>query len=144
MRRHSTATTRHLVSCSKDKGKSKRLPKERTHNRMKIGDLVLLSPFYYWLMSLNSDEWVQNIADPDQIHATESDLGLQCFAHPVCHNTWRNYGKSNWKIQSDNACTYIYIYSDTLQPLYNTVHYNRVLDITRFKDGSQKCIDYKP
>ena len=25
----------------------------------------------------------------------------------------------------------------TLQPLYNTV-----LDITRFKDGSQKCIDY--
>ena len=28
----------------------------------------------------------------------------------------------------------------TLQPLYNTVHYNSVLDITRFKDGSQKCI----
>ena len=26
----------------------------------------------------------------------------------------------------------------TLQPLYNTVHYNTVLDITRFKDGSQK------
>ena len=31
---------------------------------------------------------------------------------------------------------------NTLQPLYNTVHYNTVLDITRFKDGSQKCIDY--
>ena len=30
----------------------------------------------------------------------------------------------------------------TLQPLYNTVHYNMVLDITLFKDGSQKCIDY--
>ena len=30
----------------------------------------------------------------------------------------------------------------TLQPLYNTVCYNTVLDITRFKDGSQKCIDY--
>ena len=30
----------------------------------------------------------------------------------------------------------------TLQPLYNTVRYNTVLDITRFKDGSQKCIDY--
>ena len=30
----------------------------------------------------------------------------------------------------------------TLQPLYNTVHYNMVLNITRFKDGSQKCIDY--
>ena len=32
--------------------------------------------------------------------------------------------------------------TSTLQPLYNTVHYNTVLDITRFKDGSQKCIDY--
>ena len=30
----------------------------------------------------------------------------------------------------------------TLQPLYNTVHYNTVLDIILFKDGSQKCIDY--
>ena len=30
----------------------------------------------------------------------------------------------------------------TLQRLYNTVRYNTVLDITRFKDGSQKCIDY--
>ena len=30
----------------------------------------------------------------------------------------------------------------TLQPLYNMVHYNMVLDITRSKDGSQKCIDY--
>ena len=29
----------------------------------------------------------------------------------------------------------------SLQPLYNTVHYNMVLDITQFKDGSQKCID---
>ena len=29
-----------------------------------------------------------------------------------------------------------------LQPLYNTIHYNTVLDITQFKDGSQKCIDY--
>ena len=29
----------------------------------------------------------------------------------------------------------------TLQ-LYNTARYNTVLDITRFKDGSQKCIDY--
>ena len=32
--------------------------------------------------------------------------------------------------------------TNTLQPLYNMVHYNTVLDITRFKDGSQKCIDY--
>ena len=33
-------------------------------------------------------------------------------------------------------------YAVTLQPLYNTVRYNTVLDITRHKDGSQKCIDY--
>ena len=31
---------------------------------------------------------------------------------------------------------------DTLQPLYNTVCYDTVLDKTQFKDGSQKCIDY--
>ena len=30
----------------------------------------------------------------------------------------------------------------TLQPLYKTVCYNTVLDITLFKDGSQKCTDY--
>ena len=30
----------------------------------------------------------------------------------------------------------------TLQPLYNMVCYNTDLDITRFKDGSQTCIDY--
>ena len=30
----------------------------------------------------------------------------------------------------------------TLKSLYNTVRYNMVLDITRVKDGSQKCIDY--
>ena len=34
------------------------------------------------------------------------------------------------------------VFCSTLQPLYNTVHYNMDLDITRFKDGSQKCIDY--
>ena len=33
-------------------------------------------------------------------------------------------------------------FNGTLQPLYNTVRYNMVLDITRFKDGSQKCLDY--
>ena len=32
--------------------------------------------------------------------------------------------------------------TNTLQPLYNTIRYNTVLDITRFNDGSQKCIDY--
>ena len=44
-------------------------------------------------------------------------------------------------------CTFIGTFSfdavhTTLQPLYNTVRYNMVLDITRFKDGSHKCIDY--
>ena len=33
-------------------------------------------------------------------------------------------------------------YPNTQQPLYNTVRYNTILDTTRFKDGSQKCIDY--
>ena len=36
----------------------------------------------------------------------------------------------------------VHVYNYTLQPLYNTVRYNAVLDIIRFKDGSQKCIDY--
>ena len=31
---------------------------------------------------------------------------------------------------------------NTPRPLYNTVRYNTVLTISRFKDGSQKCIDY--
>ena len=30
----------------------------------------------------------------------------------------------------------------TPQPFYNTVRYNTVLGITRFKDGSQHCINY--
>ena len=32
--------------------------------------------------------------------------------------------------------------TDTLQPLYNMVIYNTVLDITQLKDGSKKCKDY--
>ena len=32
--------------------------------------------------------------------------------------------------------------NNTLQLLYNMVRYNTVLDITGFKEGSQKCIDY--
>ena len=30
----------------------------------------------------------------------------------------------------------------TPQPLYNRTRYNTVMVITRFKDGSKKCIDY--
>ena len=40
---------------------------------------------------------------------------------------------------NDNSCPFVY---KSLQPLYNMVHYNTILDITRFNDGSQKCIDY--
>ena len=32
--------------------------------------------------------------------------------------------------------------NSTPKPFYNTIHYNMILDITQFKDGSQKCIDY--
>ena len=35
-----------------------------------------------------------------------------------------------------------FYFKNTQQPLYNMVCYNTVLDITRFKDGSQTCIDY--
>ena len=31
---------------------------------------------------------------------------------------------------------------NTHKPLYNTVHYNTIWDITQFKDGFQKCIGY--
>ena len=40
---------------------------------------------------------------------------------------------NNWAQISQ--CTVVH--ADTLQPLYNTVHYNTVLDITRFKARSQ-------
>ena len=43
-------------------------------------------------------------------------------------------------ILSSPSCSFTLLY--TLQPLYNRVCYNTVLDITQFKDGSQKCIDY--
>ena len=35
-----------------------------------------------------------------------------------------------------------FLFVSTLQPLYNTVRYNTVLDIKRFKNGPQKYIDY--
>ena len=45
---------------------------------------------------------------------------------------------SSWAMLS----SFLMIENGTLQPLYNTVRYNTVLDITRFQDESQKCIDY--
>ena len=46
------------------------------------------------------------------------------------------------KTKHGEKCFYTSKIITTLQPLYNTAHYNTVLDITRFKDGSQNCIDY--
>ena len=44
------------------------------------------------------------------------------------------------------ACVFIPLLFCLIQsihkPLYNTVHYNTVFNITQFKDGSQECIDY--
>ena len=37
---------------------------------------------------------------------------------------------------------FIYMYGSTHYPLYNTIHYSMILDITQFKDRSQKCTDY--
>ena len=39
---------------------------------------------------------------------------------------------------NDVVCTLISIY----KLLYNTLCYNTLLEITWFKDGPQKCIDY--
>ena len=66
-----------------------------------------------------------NSVDPDERpQNVVSHLGLHCM--PLIH---------------------IFVFSQkeeifTLQPLYNMIHYNTVLDITRFKDGSQKCLGY--
>ena len=38
--------------------------------------------------------------------------------------------------------TYVSAISYTLQPLYNMVRYSTGFDMTWFKDGSPKCIDY--
>ena len=36
----------------------------------------------------------------------------------------------------------LFVWQNILQSLCNTARYNTVLDLTQFKDGSQKCIDY--
>ena len=43
--------------------------------------------------------------------------------------------------QSPDTAILVFLHNK-IEPLYNTVRYNTVLYITRFKDGSQKCIDY--
>ena len=60
-----------------------------------------------------------------------STLQRQFHKYPQFMYVWRN-----------NEKQFFLGTQTTLQPLYNMVHYNTVLDITRFKDGSQKCIDY--
>ena len=48
------------------------------------------------------------------------------------------YALSDVKNFSRGHFLFLYI----LQPLYKTIRYNTVLDITQFKDGSQKCVGY--
>ena len=57
-----------------------------------------------------------------------------------CINTIYQFSKSFL----DNIMSIFEEYGafNTLQPLYNMVHYNTVLDITLFKNGPQKCINY--
>ena len=80
-------------------------------------------------------------------HSAASDLGLHWLQSPICPNSYSYF--SNVRTIATGKVMLMGIILDkfcgeahTLQPLYNTVHYNTVLDITRFKDRSQKCIDY--
>ena len=57
----------------------------------------------------------------------------------LCHDSLNNLNISVFNFSQETQKT---AYHGTLQPLYNIVRYNTALDITRFKDGSQKCIDY--
>ena len=54
----------------------------------------------------------------------------------------RHYLVTGYKKGYQETIFFLFLHQKhTLQSLYNTVHYNTVLDITGFKDGSQKCID---
>ena len=55
---------------------------------------------------------------------------------------WHSTGNGKTMVHLFGDTCWKFFVQSTLQPLYNTVRYNTVLDITRFKDGSQKCIDY--
>ena len=43
---------------------------------------------------------------------------------------------------SDTLSTGLLLISNKNKDYKYTTHYNTILDITRLKDGSQKCIDY--
>ena len=66
---------------------------------------------------------------------------LSIFNRVVSHHTIFA-GYYHFRLLFVISCFFFVLFFITLQPLYNTVHYSMVLDITRFKDGSQKCIDY--
>ena len=107
-------------------------------------------PFNYLLMCQKNVGWVANSADPDQTCLSAvSDMGLCCLLKCVCQTTLGKYDqiwslKLRYLFQLKSIVIFFYFSMKwyTLQPLYNTVCYNTVLDITWFKDGSQKCIDY--
>ena len=103
-----------------------------------------------------------NSGDPDQMpHSAASDLGLHCLpitllavSRPQCQKGCKtpDLHPHCIPLQANLAhdCTALHCIEsliitlsssqydlNTLQPLYNMVCYNTVLDITRFKDGSQ-------
>ena len=55
----------------------------------------------------------------------------------ICPNLMHNY-TVNYTVLP----RHITLQQNIHKPLYNTVHINMVSDVTMFKDGSQKCIDY--
>ena len=88
-----------------------------------------------------------------------SSLHRSCYYHPFIISIWLNVERDvNLQICFISFCPVSYLencfrfisfgfspfqsFPYTHQPLYNTISYNTVLYITRFKDGSQKCIDY--
>ena len=54
----------------------------------------------------------------------------------------RKKHKIHIEAYSDTLSTGLLLISNKNKDYKYTTHYNTILDITRLKDGSQKCIDY--
>ena len=72
-----------------------------------------------------------------EINEKQISLGLEI----LCANV-KSFSIDNTGIKKCFQILYHAKSTSTLQPLYKRVHYNTIFDITRFKDRSQKCIDY--
>ena len=70
------------------------------------------------------------------------------MSKPIFWDKQENYmyfkmsSAENFNQQAEHYMDHFVNLTNTLQPLYNMVRYSMVLDLTRFKDGSKKCIDY--